>query len=180
MLAEAALRDTLAAVSRVHTARRLLVLDGEPGPWLPSGFDVVPQRGAGLAERLAGAFDAVDGPALLIGMDTPQVTPGLLRACGRALLAPGVDAVLGAAADGGYWAIGLRRPDPSVFEDVPMSIPATGAAQRRRLHQLGLATAELPRLRDVDTYTDALAVAAAAPLTRFRHELRRAAARRAA
>ena len=35
----------------------------------------MPQRGDGLGERLADAFGQVGRPALLIGMDTPQVTP---------------------------------------------------------------------------------------------------------
>jgi len=77
-LAEAALADTLHAVLAVPARRRVLVLDGEPGPWLPPGFDVMPQCGGGLDERLAGAFAAISGPALLVGMDTPQLTPGLL------------------------------------------------------------------------------------------------------
>ncbi|GAB2471058.1 hypothetical protein GCM10027162_78090 [Streptomyces incanus] len=41
-LAEAALADTLHAVAATPAARRVLVLDGAPGPWLPPGFDVVP------------------------------------------------------------------------------------------------------------------------------------------
>ena len=36
--------------------RRVLALDGAPGDWLPDGFEVVPQRGDGLGERLAAAF----------------------------------------------------------------------------------------------------------------------------
>ncbi len=95
-LAEAALGDTLAAVARSRRAgRRVLVLDGEPGPWLPRGFEVVPQRGDGLAERLAAAFADVGGPALLIGMDTPQVSPALLDDGLRAL--DGADAALAPA-----------------------------------------------------------------------------------
>jgi glycosyltransferase A (GT-A) superfamily protein (DUF2064 family) len=77
-LAEAGLADTLHAVLAAAARRRVLVLDGEPGSWLPPGFDVVPQCGGGLDERLAAVFAAVPGPALLIGMDTPQLTPGLL------------------------------------------------------------------------------------------------------
>ena len=87
-------------------------------------------------------------------MDTPQVTPELLDA-GLARLANGADAVFGAATDGGYWAIGLARPDPRVFDGVPMSEPHTGAAQRARLRALGLETHYLPLLRDVDTFEDA-------------------------
>ena len=169
-LAEAALRDTLrAAVAARGPVRRVVALEGEPGDWLPAGFDLVSQRGAGLAERLAAAFDDVGGPALLIGMDTPQVTPALLdRALARLALG---DAVFGPARDGGYWAIGLRRPDRRVFDGVPMSVETTGAVQRRRLAELGLSVVDLPALRDVDTIADAQAVAAAAPAGRFAEQL---------
>jgi rSAM/selenodomain-associated transferase 1 len=167
-LARAALRDTLAAAAATQRAgRRVLLLDGEPGPWVPRGFEVVPQRGFGLAERLAHGFADVGGPALLIGMDTPQVTPALLAASVRALEAPGVDAVLGPAADGGWWALGLRRPEPRALSGVPMSTPDTCRRQRRRLASLGLRCAALPVLRDVDTIGDALAVAREAPSPAF-------------
>jgi rSAM/selenodomain-associated transferase 1 len=165
-LAAAALADTLAAAARSRRAsRRVLVLDGEAGSWVPRGFAVVAQRGSGLAERLAAAFADVAGPAFLVGMDTPQVTPALLDA-GLAALTR-ADAVLGPALDGGYWGIGLRRPDPDVFRDVPMSVPATAAVQRRRLAELGLRTAALPPLRDVDTIEDARIVAALQSAGRF-------------
>jgi uncharacterized protein len=165
-LAAAALVDTLAAGTRAWRAeRRVLVLDGEPGAWVPDGFEVLPQRGDGLAERLAAAFDDVGGPAFLVGMDTPQVTPALLDA-GLAAL-DRADAVFGAALDGGYWSIGLARPDPEVFRGVPMSESDTGARQRVRLAELGLRTEVLPPLCDVDTVADARVVAAAAPRSRF-------------
>jgi uncharacterized protein len=77
-LAEAALADTLDTMLKAPARRRLVVLDGEAGPWLPAGFDIVPQCAGTLDERLAGAFASVHGAALLIGMDTPQVTPDLL------------------------------------------------------------------------------------------------------
>ena len=169
-LARAALLDTLAAGGRAAGAgRRVLALDGEPDGWLPAGWDVVAQRGDGLAERLAHAFADVGGPAFLVGMDTPQVTPGQLDA-GLAALAR-FDAVFGAATDGGYWAIGLREPDPAVFAHVPMSREHTGAVQRGRLDRLGLRTADLPELLDVDDIADARAVARQAPFGRFAAEL---------
>jgi rSAM/selenodomain-associated transferase 1 len=166
-LAEAALHDTLESVAAVPAARRVLVLEGRPGPWLPAGYEVVPQRVGGLDERLAGAFAAATGPALLVGMDTPQVTPALIEASASALAGPEVDAVLGRAEDGGYWAIGLVRPDERVFRGVPMSVETTGEAQRARLDELGLRTEELPVLRDVDFFEDARAVASEAPDSRF-------------
>jgi uncharacterized protein len=178
-LAEAALRDTLDAVASVPV-RRLLVLDGAPGDWLPAGYDVVPQRRGGLADRLAGAFVAAGGPALLVGMDTPQLTPARLGYGLDRLSEPGVDAVLGEAVDGGYWAIGLRAADERVFAGVPMSSPRTCAEQRARLRALGLCVAELGPLRDVDTFDDAVAVAATAPATRFASALAAATASYAA
>ncbi|MET9232941.1 DUF2064 domain-containing protein [Streptomyces cellulosae] len=170
-LAEASLADTLDAVARTPARRRVLVLDGEPGPWLPAGVEVVPQCAGGLDERLAAAFAGCDGPALLIGMDTPQVTPELLT-----VDFTDCDAWFGPAADGGFWALGLADPDPELLRGVPMSTPYTGAAQRRRLD--GLRVRDLPLLRDVDTAEDAVAVADAAPDGRFAARLARLTAAR--
>ena len=114
----------------------MIALDGAPGDWLPDGFEVIAQRGDGLAERLAAAFADVGGPAFLVGMDTPQLTPELLDA-GLAAVADG-DSAFGAALDGGYWGIGLRTPDPAVFAGVPMSTARTGAVQRAQMSLLGL------------------------------------------
>jgi uncharacterized protein len=171
-LAEAALVDTLRSVAATRCERRVLVLDGAPGPWLPAGFEVLPQHGNGLDERLAHAFTDAGTGGVLIGMDTPQVTPARLTAALRAVRAPGVDALLGPSVDGGWWALGLRTPDPGVFLGVPMSTPHTGDAQRARLHELRLRTAALPTLRDVDDFDDALAVARTAPASRFAATLR--------
>ena len=168
-LAQAALQDTLAAVLATPAARRVLVLDGEPGPWLPDGFEVLPQRGDGLEERLAAAFDDVGTAAFLVGMDTPQLTEAHLISGLEALhTAPSVFAP---AEDGGYWGIGLRAPDPRVFAGVPMSADDTGDRQRARLEELGLGVVDLPALLDVDTIEDARTVARLAPQTRFARAL---------
>jgi uncharacterized protein len=170
-LAGAALADTLHTVLKTPARRRVLVLEGQPGPWLPAGFDIVPQCGGPLDERLAAAFTAVSGPALLIGMDTPQITPGLLTTDWQ-----GADAVLGLAADGGFWALGLREPDPALLRGVPMSTRGTGAFQRARLIEAGLRVTSLPQLCDVDTAADAVFVASQAPRTRFAARARELAA----
>ena len=175
VLARASLVDTLSAVRSAPASRRVLALDGSPGPWLPAGFDVVGQRGDGLAERLAAAFeDAFDGtPMLLVGMDTPQVTPALLG-----FRWPGYDAVLGLTDDGGYWCLGLRVPDRRALIGVPMSTDHTGRDQLRRLRALGLRVMLLPTLRDMDTPRDAALIAAAHPslrMSRLHQRLRHAA-----
>jgi uncharacterized protein len=164
-LAAAALEDTLATVAATPASRRVLVFEGDPHSSCPPGFELIPQRGQGLAERLAAAFEDVDEPALLVGMDTPQLTTELLTSALKKLTE--ADAVLGPAPDGGYWCIGLNHPANQVFDSIPMSLPTTCAAQRARLKELGLTTHELPWLRDVDTIADARAVARQAPNSSF-------------
>jgi glycosyltransferase A (GT-A) superfamily protein (DUF2064 family) len=149
-LAEAALRDTLLAVAATPCQERVLALAGPPGAWLPEGFRIVDQGEGTLDRRLAHVF-------------SPQVDPWLLEGAIAALEAPGTDAVLGHAEDGGYWAIGLNRPDPRAFAGVPMSVAETGARQEAALRRLGLRVGLLPTLRDVDLIGDARAVAAMAP-----------------
>jgi rSAM/selenodomain-associated transferase 1 len=170
-LAEAALADTLEAAAETSCDGRTLVLDGPCGDWLPAGFEVVAQGGGALGDRLAAAFSGRSEPALLIGMDTPQVDSHLLGEALAELERPGTDAVLGLAEDGGYWAIGLRAPDPAAFEGVPMSSSRTGTCQRDRLRRLGMTVRDLPRLRDVDEMEDARSVAAERPLGRFARTL---------
>ena len=166
-LAGAALLDTLEVVTRTPAERRVLVFDGDSRRFRRPGLEVIPQRGAGLGERLAAAFEDVAGPALLVGMDTPQLTPSLLLEGIRALSTPTVDAVLGRAADGGYWSVGLKRSACAAFEGVPMSCSTTWTRQRARLRALGLRVHDQPPLRDVDTIADARAVAREAPGSRF-------------
>ena len=171
-LAEAALADTLAAVAAAAVDRRVLVLDGAVGDWLPPGFAVLPQRGDGLAERLTSAYadvlsDRARAPTLLVGMDTPQVTAALIESSLDALSRAGVGAVLGAAVDGGWWAVGLHEYETRAFVGIPMSTPDTGRRQRERLARLGLHIDDLAELRDVDVWDDALAVATEAPGSAF-------------
>jgi len=135
---------------------------------------VLPQRGDGLGERIAAAH--VDAAALLlgprrtlqIGMDTPQVGPDLLCDADATLTAPGVDAVLGPAADGGWWALGLRRPaDAALLATVPTSRDDTGERTLRALREGGLRVVLLTELSDVDTIGDVVVVAGDCPQTRF-------------
>jgi uncharacterized protein len=176
MLAAAALRDTMRAVTTSRADSRVLVIDGLANADLCWGFEVIRQRGDGLDERIAAAFD--DGfalhpsPQLLIGMDTPHLTSALLDATLAALTAPDVDAVIGPTDDGGYWAIGLRVPNPAAIIGVPMSVGETFSSQLARLRGMRLRVEILPRLRDVDYPDDAAAVAEIAPHTQFAATLR--------
>jgi uncharacterized protein len=171
-VAEAALADTLAAVAGCGADRRLLALDGAPGPWLPRGFTVIPQRGDGFAARLAAAWSDAAGPGVQIGMDTPQVTSELLDASLAATADKEVTATLGQAEDGGWWALGLaERWDVDVFDGVPMSTSVTGTRQRASLLAFGHRVGDLPTLVDVDTFEDAQRVAKEAPSSDFARTL---------
>ena len=172
-LAAAAIHDTLAAVRNLPATRRILLFEGVHTPVGAEGYEVVHQSGGGLDERLAAVFDLVSEPMVLIGMDTPQVAV--------ADLAPAfvgwpdsVDAWFGPANDGGWWALGLRRPDGALLRGVPTSRDDTGALQLARLAAAGLTVGMLPELTDVDTIDDALEVAAIAPTGRFARTLRSA------
>jgi glycosyltransferase A (GT-A) superfamily protein (DUF2064 family) len=178
-IAAAALLDTVEAVRAVPGVTPVLAHTG----WLAraeraaeieralAGWRLLPQRGAGLAERLAYAHADVatlcpDRPVLQIGMDTPQVSPAVLFAAARRL--DDVDAVLGAALDGGWWALGLRDPGyAEALRGVPMSTPDTGRLTHRALVSRRLRIAALPTLSDVDTWDDAVAVAERFPDGRF-------------
>ncbi|MFI2711158.1 DUF2064 domain-containing protein [Micromonospora sp. NPDC018662] len=187
-IAAAALRDTLEAVAATVAAgggTPVLALagrlvDAEDGVDLAAtvaGWPVLPQRGDGFADRLAHAHADVahaypGRPVLQIGMDTPQVTPALLADAVRRLSAPGVDAALGPAADGGWWALGLRDPRrAAALRAVPMSTADTGRLTYAALLAAGLRVGALPTLRDVDDWADARAVARVVPGGRFAREV---------
>lgn len=179
-LAALALTDTILACTEAFGAARChLALDGNldlavDGPALHdhlSDWWVAPQRGLGFGERLVnahldlGAIAPGDG-VVQVGMDTPQVTPALLRDAAGPL--DDHDAVLGPAQDGGWWVLALRRPGDAVaLSGVPMSTPTTCADSRAALEARGLSVAGTGVLRDVDTLADADAVADEAPDTRF-------------
>ncbi len=178
-VAAAALLDTLDAVHAVADVLRrsgehpqpVLLFDGDPTGWERPGHRVVAQRGDGLAERLANAFDDL-GPGVIVGMEAPGAVPGLAAAAQA--LHDGND-VLGLAVDGGYWVIGLHRVDAAVFDGIPMSTSATGLAQLARLHRLGRRVRMLPMAHDLDTVDDLRIAAGRAPGSGSDRRLRAAA-----
>jgi hypothetical protein len=137
------------------------------------------QAGNSLGERIAAAHAEVaaraPGAAVLqIGMDTPQLDAEAMSAAFAPLSTRGgPDAVLGPAEDGGWWALGLRDPRAAAaIARVPTSRPDTGERTLAALRGAGLRVDLLPRLSDVDTAADALAVTAhCRPGSRFATEV---------
>lgn len=160
-LAQTSLSQTLETVRSFPAARRLLVFDGTPHRRDAAGFEVVAQSGGRLDERLAAICSLVDGPLLILGMDTPQLSHTLLAwlVADWSAPTPRHDAWIGPATDGGFWALGLHRPDGGLVRGVEMSTPQTGAQQLARLASAGLAVGMLPTLTDVDHFADAVAAA---------------------
>ncbi|WP_104192174.1 DUF2064 domain-containing protein [Cryobacterium sp. Y82] len=165
-LAAASLADTLAVASHLPATRHILAFDGVTAPVEASAWEILPQTAGGLDERLAAIFDTLAEPTLLLGMDTPQVSIGLLAPVFTSW-GDETDAWFGPADDGGFWALGLKNPSGALLRGIPMSRSDTGAHQLQRLDEAGLSVRLLPVLTDIDTITDAHTVASVAPHTRF-------------
>ncbi len=102
-----------------------------------------------LGAKMLGAFDAAQGPLLLMGSDCPAITPADLAACAQAL-SQGADAVFLPAEDGGYGLVGATRPIAPLFEGVDWGGPNVMAQTRRKLTALGLTWREPRVVWDVD------------------------------
>ncbi len=115
------------------------------------------QIGSDLGARMLNAFDALTpkGPVILIGTDCPALAVEHLLHCASALR-DGADAVFTPAEDGGYALIGLRRPVPQLFEDMPWGTNEVMSRTRNRLRELRLDVFETQVLWDIDTPADFL------------------------
>ena len=125
-------------------------------PWLNAGWRAIPQGSGDLGQRLAHAFeDAFETGArrvVIIGSDCPAITIADIQTAWAGLAEH--DLVLGPATDGGYWLIGLTRPQPALFQQIAWS-----SATVLRETQIAAQTAHLRvkllrQLADVDTGSD--------------------------
>lgn len=165
-LAAACITDTLRAVETLPATRRILLFEGTRVPVGAEKFEVVPQSEGTLDMRLGAIFDELEGPVVLIGMDTPQLTARML-APAFARWPSENSAFFGRATDGGFWALGLNAPSGDLIRGVPMSQDDTGRIQLKRLVDAGLDVHQLPGLTDVDTFDDAIDVASLIPHSLF-------------
>lgn len=124
---------------------------------------VIPQRGEGLAERLANAHLDAPSPGGLVqvGMDTPQLLVADYLDAGHSVERG--DIVVGPARDGGWWLLGL--PDPSAAQaliGVAMSRDDTCAQTEKAL---GGDVVHLRTVVDMDTWDDAVEIARDIPIS---------------
>lgn len=172
VLAAASLHDTLTAALNSAAEAVVLVLDGSPGDWCPPGVRITAQVQGSLGTRLEAAWRDMSGPALQVGMDTPQLSSALIDDCLASVASSNPStALLGPATDGGWWALGMKQYVRGAFEGVTMSSPDTFEEQVRNLEQLGLRVDTAPTLTDVDTALDAAEVARDYPDTAFAKRL---------
>lgn len=128
----------------------------EVRPWLREGWRSAPQRDGDLGERLRRAFDRTFAEGaeriVVVGSDCPTVIPSDIHAAWNGLHTH--DVVLGPAIDGGYWLIGLRRPQPELFRDIPWGESTVLRRTVERARRSGLSLELLREQRDIDTVDD--------------------------
>ncbi|PZO44775.1 MAG: hypothetical protein DCF17_03450 [Shackletoniella antarctica] len=124
--------------------------------WLGDRITYYPQGEGDLGARLMAAFEqnfaAGRVGAIAIGSDCPALGTAHLAAALRALQS--ADVVLGPATDGGYYLIGLRQPQPALFEAIAWGTDQVLAQTRAIATSQGLAVELLAPLTDIDRPED--------------------------
>ncbi|MCB1018900.1 MAG: TIGR04282 family arsenosugar biosynthesis glycosyltransferase [Acidobacteria bacterium] len=129
-------------------------------PWMDlAGPDCVRyQKGPDLGVRMLNCFEdlAQEGfrRMMIIGADSPQVPPAHYRE-GLDLLVSEKDAVLGMSSDGGFYAVGCRKPRRMMFRDVHWSTELAYSETRAAFELAGLSLKSgMYTHYDVDTPED--------------------------
>ena len=130
--------------------------DGQMGKWLGPNRIYCEQGSGDLGEKMsravAEAFQAGYHQVMVIGTDCPGLSPGIL-ASGFTRLADH-DLVLGPAADGGYYLIGLAHPCPELFNNRSWGNNSLLAETLTAAKELALKFYLLEELADVDRPED--------------------------
>ena len=124
----------------------------------PPALRLVPQRGADLGERLSNLLTELltrgHAGAMAVDSDSPTLPMAYLVEAATALSGATCDVVLGPCEDGGYYLVGLRYPQPALFEGIPWSTDAVFAMTLEKTRARGLSVHVLPQWFDVDTEAD--------------------------
>jgi uncharacterized protein len=127
----------------------------------PPDVDCFPQEGRDLGERMARAcargFKAGYSPIMLRGSDTPDLPAAVVSEAREVLAAGKAQVVLGPATDGGYYLIGLTKPQPRLFEGPVWSSNTVLEFTLKTARQRGLTVHLLPAWTDIDTSADLVA-----------------------
>jgi uncharacterized protein len=122
--------------------------------WPEKKYSKSLQSGGDLGERMSNAFRQATeyDKKIIIGSDCPGITAELIEMAFTAL--DFHDVVIGPAADGGYYLLGMNNLIPELFEHIPWSTDQVLSETFKILQQKRLLYKLLPPLRDVDTLDD--------------------------
>jgi rSAM/selenodomain-associated transferase 1 len=98
------------------------------------------------------AFEEGAGKVVLVGTDCPGLTADILRGAFGILHRNTL--VLGPARDGGYYLLGLREPQPSLFADISWGTPEVLDQTVEVAGEIGLSMKFVDTLEDVDRIED--------------------------
>lgn len=120
---------------------------------LPPGFRLLLQRDGDFGTRLSHAVTDLLRPghagAILVNADSPTLPGSILRSAVDALLHRDA-VVLSPALDGGYTLIGLSRPWPELFADIPWSTPHVHRLTMQRAAEINVPITNVPGWYDID------------------------------
>jgi rSAM/selenodomain-associated transferase 1 len=120
------------------------------------GVTLLDQQGEELGSRMAKAFVTLFARGYrqvsLVGTDVPSLPLTHYRDAVEALSRH--DLVVGPAKDGGYYLIGMTKPHPELFTDIPWSTNQVLALTQQKATAAGLNNTLLPVWSDVDTLDD--------------------------
>ena len=122
---------------------------------LADGSTPAPQGVEGFGRCLLHAihqlFAAGHTAACVLSSDTPTLPTDILVSAATALLTGDERrVVMGACDDGGYYLLGMRRPQARLFADIAWSTSSVAATTRTRAAALGLDLVTLPLWYDID------------------------------
>ena len=149
-------QDTWRKIEAVTPGQAYLFTDQLWEGWgeLASSSRIRLQPGGDLGVRMQRCFEDLAGEgverALIVGSDSPTLPIDCLRR-GLESLKEHSDAVLGPCEDGGYYAVGCRRPLAGMFDGVRWSSDQTLADSESALFRVGYQITRLPTWWDVDT-----------------------------
>ncbi len=150
------------------TGRPLVICYSGRRQWFTERFPELPllaQRGEGLGARMGNAvqelFGLSDGPVLLAGSDSPDLPISLVDQVVQSLRATDVATI--PCQDGGYVAIGLKKPCTALFAGIPWSTCGVLQATRQACRRLGLSYQETAEWYDLDEIDDLRQLASRSP-----------------